>query len=67
MLERTVPRLTHTPADVYGVDLSLKEVEERHIRRVLAHLGGNATRASEALGISRATLWRKLKRMGVER
>jgi transcriptional regulator with PAS, ATPase and Fis domain len=63
MLERGVPRLSHTPDDVYPETLSLREVEERHIRRVLSRFGGNATRAAESLGISRATLWRKLKRM----
>jgi len=63
MLERGVPSLTHTPEGHYPDHLSLREVEERHIRRVLARHGGNATRAAATLGISRATLWRKLKRM----
>jgi transcriptional regulator with PAS, ATPase and Fis domain len=63
MVERAMPRLGHTPDDVYADSLSLKEVEERHIRRVLRRHDGNATRAAETLGISRATLWRKLKRM----
>jgi len=64
MLEHAVPRLAHTPDDVYPPDLTLQEVEDRHILRVLNRHGGNATRASESLGISRATLWRKLKRLG---
>jgi transcriptional regulator with PAS, ATPase and Fis domain len=64
MLERFVPRLPHTPEDVYSVDLSLQEVEDRHILRVLNRQGGNATKAAESLGISRATLWRKLKKLG---
>jgi transcriptional regulator with PAS, ATPase and Fis domain len=63
MLERQVPRLTHAPDGYYPDDLSLRQVEERHIRRVVQRLGGNTTRAAQALGISRATLWRKLKRM----
>lgn len=63
MAGRGVPRLVHTPEEVYPVELSLKEVEDRHIQRVLEHHGGNATRAAKALGISRATLWRKLKRL----
>jgi transcriptional regulator with PAS, ATPase and Fis domain len=58
-----VPTLTHTPEGHYPDHLSLREVEERHIRRVMARHGGNATRAAATLGISRATLWRKLKRM----
>ncbi len=45
-----------------GPARSLADVEERHIRSVLKMVGGNRTRASKILGISTATLWRKLKR-----
>ncbi len=47
------------------VDLSLEEVERRHITRVLAHQGGNRSRAARALGISRATLYEKLHKYGL--
>ncbi|MCP4871799.1 MAG: sigma-54-dependent Fis family transcriptional regulator [Proteobacteria bacterium] len=40
---------------------SLAEMERAHIERALAAFGGNRTRTSKALGISKATLWRKLK------
>jgi DNA-binding NtrC family response regulator len=40
---------------------SLATVEQQHIEAALAHFGGNRTRTSVALGISKATLWRKLK------
>jgi len=42
---------------------SLDQVEREHIRAVLAEAGGNRTRAAEVLGISAATLWRRLKTM----
>ncbi len=42
---------------------SLAEVERRHIARVLAAANGNKTQTAKILGISRAALWRKLKRM----
>ncbi|MEW5774178.1 MAG: sigma-54 dependent transcriptional regulator [Thermodesulfobacteriota bacterium] len=46
--------------------LTLEENERRHISRVLAHCSGNKTQAAKALGIDRASLWRKLKRFGLE-
>ena len=41
-------------------DLSLRAAERRHIRSVLAQLGGNKRRAARALGLARSTLDRKL-------
>jgi two-component system, NtrC family, response regulator HydG len=42
---------------------SLAEVEQRHILAVLEGAGGNRTKAAGILGISQATLWRKLRSM----
>jgi DNA-binding NtrC family response regulator/predicted hydrocarbon binding protein len=39
----------------------LAQLEKNHIKTVLELCGGNKTKASKALGISQATLWRKLK------
>ncbi|MBU0513635.1 MAG: sigma-54 dependent transcriptional regulator [Proteobacteria bacterium] len=46
--------------------VTLAEMEERYIFEVLAACRGNKTRASEILGINRASLWRKLKRLQAE-
>ena len=46
---------------------SLADVEKEHIRRVLALHKGNATSAAKQLGISRTTLWRKLRQYGLQR
>jgi DNA-binding NtrC family response regulator len=46
---------------------SLADVEREHIRRVLERHRGNATSAAKQLGISRTTLWRKLREYGLSR
>ena len=46
---------------------SLADVEKEHIQLVLARHRGNATAAARQLGISRTTLWRKLREYGLRR
>jgi transcriptional regulator with PAS, ATPase and Fis domain len=45
--------------------LTLAELERQHILKVLSTTGGNRTRAAEMLGISRVSLWRRLKAYGL--
>lgn len=45
---------------------SLESVERAHIARVLAETGFNKSKASEILGIDRATLYRKAKLYGID-
>lgn len=47
-----------------GEPLPLSEMEKRHIHFVLHHAGGNKLRAASILGISRTTLYEKLKVYG---
>ena len=44
----------------------LDELEHATIQRVLDQVGGDKALAGKMLGISRATLYRKIKRYGVE-
>ncbi len=51
---------TQPPASPSSI-LPLREVERQHILRAMEAFGGNRTKVSKALGISKSTLWRKLK------
>jgi transcriptional regulator with PAS, ATPase and Fis domain len=46
------------------LELSLAEMERRHIENVLQHEDGNVGRAAKRLGISRSTLYERLKVQG---
>ncbi|MBW1708642.1 MAG: sigma-54-dependent Fis family transcriptional regulator [Deltaproteobacteria bacterium] len=45
---------------------TIKEQEIKYIKWVLEHTAWNKTKAAEILGINRASLWRKMKRLGLE-
>ena len=42
------------------------EAEKSHIEQVLKSTRGNRTRAAETLGISRKSLWQKIKAYNIE-
>ena len=52
-----LPAVSDSAADPFP---TMKDVERAHIVRALETFGGNRSRASKALGISKATLWRKI-------
>ncbi len=54
------------PGDVEERVPTLEEVERDHVRRVLHLAGGNKLRAARLLGIPRGTLYRKIRRYGLE-
>ncbi|WP_204314562.1 helix-turn-helix domain-containing protein, partial [Stenotrophomonas maltophilia] len=41
--------------------------ERAFLRRALARADGNATKAAKELGIGRATLYRRMERVGLQR
>jgi len=45
---------------------AVRETERRYLQEVLQSVGGQRKRAAEILGISRKTLWKKLKLLGLE-
>ena len=53
------------PEQKLGAIHDLERVELEHIRRVLAHTGGNKTLAAELLGIGLTTLYAKVKKIGL--
>lgn len=72
--DATELRAEHLPRDVRSVpllddlvaaDLSLAAAERRHILSVLHQCGGNRARTARALGITRATLYKRLREYGV--
>ncbi len=58
------PRLSlaHSPS----AEKSLKEIERNHILNVLSATGGNYSQAARLLGITRTTLYNKVKEYGLD-
>ncbi|HEV2963877.1 MAG TPA: helix-turn-helix domain-containing protein [Candidatus Angelobacter sp.] len=52
--------------DQSQADLPLLEVEKRHIQTVLRNNRGNVERAAAVLGISRSSLYERIKRYGIK-
>jgi len=46
--------------------LPLEMMEKRHIQQALIQAGGKKSLAAEMLGVPRTTLWRKMKRYGLQ-
>ncbi|HEV2860396.1 MAG TPA: sigma-54 dependent transcriptional regulator [Pyrinomonadaceae bacterium] len=46
--------------------LSLDELESLHVRRILDATGGNLTRAAEILGVTRTTLYNKIRKYNLD-
>lgn len=49
--------------DMQNEIVTLDEVEAEHIRRTIDHCHGNLSKAAELLGITRQTLYNKIKRL----
>lgn len=54
------------PANGVGGLLSVEAAERENLRMVLRSSGGNREEAARLLGVSRTTLWRRMRRLGVD-
>ncbi|MEQ1658736.1 MAG: sigma-54 dependent transcriptional regulator [Hylemonella sp.] len=52
-------------SEIAPLHLMVEDAERKHIRRALTRCEGSVTRTAELLGISRKTLWEKMKRLDV--
>lgn len=62
--ESRISRDCATGGDEPAAPLNLSEMEHRHIMSVLDSCGGNKKLAAEKLGISRSTLYEKMREFG---
>jgi DNA-binding NtrC family response regulator len=67
-LPNTMTKSKEMPSDglVFPLGLPLEQVETEYLKRTLAACDGNRTRAAEMLKISRRTLQRRVKELGIE-
>jgi DNA-binding NtrC family response regulator len=61
------PQPSIGPASALSPIVPIKELEQKAIIDALSRVGNNATRAAKQLGISKATLFRKLKEYRISR
>ena len=65
LLENTTPACYEAPV-ANGAKGILPQNEKETIIKVLREVGGHRGRAAEALGIDKSTLWRKMKKYGID-
>ena len=44
----------------------MHEIEKRELLEVLRRTGGNQSKAAKILGVSRVTVWNRMKRHGID-
>ena len=57
--------LSHTASEEQITSLNLEEMEEKMIKNALKKHKGNITVAAEALGLTRASLYRRMEKFGI--
>ncbi|HYU14449.1 MAG TPA: helix-turn-helix domain-containing protein, partial [Candidatus Acidoferrum sp.] len=54
------------PASLQPLEAAQRQFEREYLLRALREADWNRTRVAQLLGISRKTLWQKLRRLGIE-
>lgn len=57
--------ITTPPAHLLSLHAVVEDAERGHIRKALNHCEGSVGKAADVLGISRKTLWEKMKRLEI--
>ncbi|MBP0445380.1 sigma-54-dependent Fis family transcriptional regulator [Roseomonas sp. SSH11] len=60
------PGRQEAPTPVLSLADARDAAERDHIRRMLVRFGGRIAETAQALGVSRTTLWERMKRLGIE-
>ena len=64
--EEALTPSNHAGGSPHPLNDAIRDAERRYLQEVLQSVGGQRMRAAEILGISRKTLWKKLKLLGLE-
>jgi two-component system response regulator HydG/two-component system response regulator AtoC len=59
------PDLAATPGEIHPLQMAVREFEREYLLRAIGQAGGKRLRAAEILGISRKSLWEKLRMHGI--
>jgi transcriptional regulator with PAS, ATPase and Fis domain len=59
-------RMSSDPSRIFPTGATLAEIEARVIRETLARNKGKKLATARELGINKTTLWRKIKRLGLD-
>ena len=60
------PGRLEAPAPILSLADARDAAERDHIRRMLVRFNGRIAETAQALGVSRTTLWERMKRLGIE-
>jgi len=65
-LPETILRPKVTPIAPKRNAFNVQEIEKQELLEVLERTGGNQSKAAEILGVSRVTIWNRMKRYGID-